>query len=133
MDKQEWEQNMIYVERIIREVIIKGDSEVFWSRNIADGPIKANVNCSDYFFWACADCEEIELEDIDELVRCIESDTDYEGECYWAAKKRNMRPQHAILDKMPSERRAHYLPFEDPLAKPNPKTGKLSERYPDEV
>lgn len=53
------------------------------------------VNCNDVWFWACADAEEITLEELPELCRLYMEDSDG-GVIKWACQKRNMRPQAPI-------------------------------------
>ncbi len=84
-------ENLAYVERIIREVVVGSDCDVFWNRNIGTGPIIAGVNVSDTFTYACADSEDIKAHEIDDLVAEIKRDPIY-GEIVWAAKKRNRQP-----------------------------------------
>lgn len=46
----------------------EGDMEGLWFTTQNYHPIRANVLCSDFFHWACADCEVIEHEDIESFV-----------------------------------------------------------------
>lgn len=94
--------NEQYVYRIVRDLLIGCDEEVFWFRR-KDGVIHAGVNCNDLFYWACADTEIIEPEDIDEAVAlCKEADALglYNGLTVWACKKRGQRPQKPYTDQM---------------------------------
>jgi hypothetical protein len=68
--------------------------DVYW--NDWDGKgTRALINCNDMFFWGCADCEEIKLED-DEAIRKAHADSkDFNGAYLFIARKRKMRPQGA--------------------------------------
>ena len=56
-----------------------------------DGPT-FEVNCNDLFWWACADAEELTLEEIPDLLRALEESPKF-GTDLWVARKREMRPQ----------------------------------------
>lgn len=68
------------------------------------------VGCNDIFLWGCADGEEIEPEDIPDL-RTAMSDAD--GNDWWPelwiARKREMRPQGAVLNGMKAPRKVTEL------------------------
>lgn len=104
-----------YIKRIIEDYIMGCDEEVMWSKwNGTDwsGPIRACVNCSDVFWWGCADAETIEPEEIDELIvfskEGVKNGT-FCGDIMWCCKKRNKRTQKAWWDK--ESRREFYGPF----------------------
>ena len=96
-----------YVSRVIREYVIACDEEVHWTRN--GGDLRAFVNCNDFFYWATADGEEIEPEDIDDLIALSKKyskhdpanpqGTSYQGELLWCCKKRNLRPLYQVMDE----------------------------------
>lgn len=90
---------MTYVERIIRELCIKNDVTVFWNKH-KDGTLYAFINCSDLFYWGCADGEEILESDIEDIIQALEES--YDGEALWCARKRKMRPQGAYYKDMMS-------------------------------
>lgn len=63
------------------------------------------INCSDTFYWAAADCEEILPEDIPDLARA-KADAEATGEIdafywtrLWAARKRGERPMNVWLKR----------------------------------
>jgi hypothetical protein len=93
-----------YLERVIREIALERDHELYWSRN---GPeLRAMFFCSDTFWWATADCEVIEPEELDDMLAYIDqfketterhdgSTSTYPahwGPMLWICKKRNLRP-----------------------------------------
>lgn len=74
--------------------------DLFWRCDKEYAPITIFVECNDLFFWACADCEEIESDQEVEDLRQAFTDAEkaYEhGGAYapllWVARKRKMRPQ----------------------------------------
>lgn len=60
------------------------------------------VNCSDLFFWACADGEEVTTDDLPSLVECIKLHEKY-GNILWVCRKRVMRPQAPYYKYIPEE------------------------------
>lgn len=60
------------------------------------------VNCSDLFFWACADGEDIELSELLDLAECYKLSPQY-GNWLWCSRKRGMRPQTACYPYIPKE------------------------------
>jgi hypothetical protein len=60
--------------------------------SIRDTKCELTVNCNDLFFWACADTEEITLEELPALLDCLKL-TPAHGEILWCCRKRGMRPQ----------------------------------------
>lgn len=58
------------------------------------GAITMCVDCSDTFYWGCADAEKVTYDDLPLLLQCYEISADYGGELY-ACRKRKMRPQTA--------------------------------------
>jgi hypothetical protein len=78
--------------------------------------LKFYVNCSDVFFWGCADAEDLTEDNfqlfVDTYNECIEALKDSEKNEYaylnWApvlfcARSRKMRPQGAFYENMPEE------------------------------
>lgn len=74
---------------------------LFWHVN---GDVEFFAQCSDFFWWGTADLEEIKRDDLDLLAECLrdlaEIDTKYMMPELFAARKRGMRPQHAVLTGM---------------------------------
>lgn len=50
------------------------------------------VNCNDVFYWACADAEDITVEELGDLTACLKLSPKY-GIMLWCCRKRKMRPQ----------------------------------------
>lgn len=79
--------------------------EILWK--VEQGNVGFFVNCSDLFFWALADCEEVRPEDLElfrqayEDVGNIEKDAYAEAQALYCARKRGMRPQGAAYPKNP--------------------------------
>lgn len=86
------------------------DDEVLWfhlDKNDFFGEVKMLVNCNDIFWWACADVEEVTLEEIPVLYdTCYDKDGNKKswGSSIWACLHRKMRPQHPVEDSMKKER-----------------------------
>jgi hypothetical protein len=70
---------------------------------------KLATNCSDVFYWACADAEFIEPGDYADLLQAIdECRAAYEfgshyGDMLWSCRKRKMRPQGPYYRNIPVE------------------------------
>jgi hypothetical protein len=62
-------------------------AEVGWLR--VDG--KFDLNLSDTFYYACADCEEVPVEQLGEVARLFKL-YGFWGAVYWAAKRRGHDP-----------------------------------------
>lgn len=81
--------------------------DLYWRTDDEYEPCTFFVNCNDVFAWACADCEEITPENIDELERamqdCIKASNLTGGEIYgemlFCCRIRKMRPQGAAYPK----------------------------------
>lgn len=72
--------------------------ELWWRTDGEYAPITFFVNCSDMFYWACAESEEVTPENVDLLVQsfgdCKATDRhSYYGGTLFAARSRKMRPQ----------------------------------------
>ena len=65
------------------------------------------VNCNDLFYWACADAEDITLEDIPDLERAI-SECPNLGHLLWCCRKRGMRPQGPFYNEFTPEEAALF-------------------------
>jgi len=70
------------------------------SWRVKDGTVSFAAWCNDVFYWGTADCEAIDLTDLDLLVRCaddLEAADRGDGGAFlcelFAARKRGMRPQ----------------------------------------
>lgn len=62
------------------------------------------VLCNDLFYWGCADAENITHREIDDLYK-MAFNKKYKGwGCdIWCCKKRNMKPQQPVIEKMKSD------------------------------
>lgn len=83
------------------------ENGVFWRVDIkpgADRDMKLFAECSDLFFWATADAEEITVDDIPLLARTLLDlkllDAEYELGHLFAARKRKLRPQKPCYKDM---------------------------------
>jgi hypothetical protein len=78
---------------------------LMWRVDMDAGPdVKLLALCSDVFFWATADAEEITAADLTLLEACL-ADLAKTGETYYlaelfAARKRKLRPQKPIYERM---------------------------------
>jgi hypothetical protein len=69
-----------------------------------DRSVKIFAQCSDFFYWATADCEEITKEDVSLLEQALADlkavDAEYELPRLFAARKRKLRPQKPYYKDM---------------------------------
>jgi len=79
--------------RLIEDLELDG----FWN---FDG--KYFVDCSDSFYWACADAEELNPED-GEAIRKAHGESKFNGSLLWIARKREIRPQNALYGYIEDE------------------------------
>ena len=68
---------------------------VTWVTDKNNRTVTFYLNCNDLFYWACADCEEIGLDDLPALAECLRIDSIY-GNDLFCCRKRGMRPQKAF-------------------------------------
>lgn len=87
--------------RQVVDIIDELELDVFWNSG------KALLCCNDAFFWGCADCEEITVEDIPSLRQAHADSKQFNGQLLFIARKRGERPQGAMY--------AHLEPEEWPL------------------
>jgi hypothetical protein len=80
------------------------DCDTWWC--VIDDEIKCGLNANDLFYWACADLEWMEPEDL-ELMRQCKADciaacgNDAEATELFACRKRKMRPQKPCYKHYP--------------------------------
>ena len=67
-----------------------------------EGEVSLFINTSDIFAWACADCEEVELDELDSVVSEITNDPKW-GVVKWVCRRENLQPQSAIKREMKGE------------------------------
>lgn len=89
----------------ILAVFAKADDyeTLYWK--VEGDQIRLWVNCSDWFFWATADMEEVTPEDVPALEQALDDllrikAPEYLGELY-ASRKRRLRPQGPCYKDMP--------------------------------
>jgi len=85
----------------VQDLLLEGTIEL--SIGDSDG-VHLIFMCSDIFFWGCADCEDIAVEELKDLVACFSESPKWGGEL-WVARKRKERPQGAVLKMMSAEER----------------------------
>lgn len=76
--------------------------DLFW--NVSGTSIKFFVNCSDVFWWATADLEEVTAENIGILKQAYEDAGDIYGGDLFAARVRKLRPQQPYWSRIQDER-----------------------------
>lgn len=74
-----------------------GNVSAWYRVNEAGTEVKVYIDCSDLFYWACSDADEIRPEDLLELEQCLAEMTALDAP-YWAGelfccRRRGMRPQ----------------------------------------
>jgi hypothetical protein len=80
--------------------------DLFWRCDEKYAPITFWIRCDDLFYWACGDLEEIKVEMLPELQKCIDDciniDPDMgmlEAGNLFACRRRKMRPQKPAYPK----------------------------------
>lgn len=61
--------------------------------------VSLHVNCNDFFYWGCADAEELLYHEISDLYKFWTKDKVY-GSLAWCVKKRKQRPQPPVEKEM---------------------------------
>ena len=115
MDKELLENMYLPIEFTKGEkVIVEPNAlEALWDEGIlydicvklidGNGAMALAVNCNDVFWWACADFELFTSDEIQGLYEaCFDEQGNSKpwGSIKWACKKRKMRPQHPMEDRM---------------------------------
>ena len=72
---------------------------VTWENN---QELSLAVNCNDIFAWGCADAEDLERKDLENLWKEYLADPKT-GYIKWSSKKRNEKPQKPVIDWMKRE------------------------------
>lgn len=75
------------------ETLNKLDEE-FWV-HASGGEVRVMLNMNDMFYWACADGEYVEIEDLPLLEQSYKEADD--GALLYVARKRKMRPQLPVF------------------------------------
>lgn len=84
------------------------DIELYWYIDEND-EVRAAVNVNDTFFWGVSDCEDVEAEDVPMFTSAsLIGEGVYTADIY-AARKRGMRPQNAVINHAPPEVRKVLL------------------------
>ena len=95
--------NVELIKRLL-DITAFDNCDIIWWRYPDNGPreLQFFVNCNDTFAWACADCEQITLDNIDILEQSIKDEQRILGTytCtianeLFSARVRKMRPQGA--------------------------------------
>jgi hypothetical protein len=87
--------------RLLAEEVIFINSH-WWEKDWPERARKItslNVNCNDIFAWACADAEEIEHSEIQDLYDLWFADRSW-GAAKWCAIKRGQQPQPPVIAAM---------------------------------
>lgn len=74
----------------------------WWKKSWPEDARKATalcVNCNDIFAWACADAEEIFVDELDSLYKMWLKDKTW-GAALWCIQRRNLMPQKPVADAM---------------------------------
>jgi hypothetical protein len=106
-----------YMTRVLSLINPYDCDEILW--NIQDGKVRFQVNCSDFFHWACADCEDVTEENIELLENCykeLEGLTEHYksyAKDLFCCRVRQMRPQQPVLTTLPEEIKPLFEVFPD--------------------
>jgi len=84
------------------------DVDLFWYIN-DDEEVRAAVNVNDTFFCSCSDLEDVEAEDVPMFNEAFTLGGYMHGAEIYAARKRGMRPQNAVINKAPYEVKRAFL------------------------
>lgn len=104
-DKEQLE----FILRILRLVQPMDCDDILWVTHGEYAPVAFMVNCSDLFYWASADSEDVTPENISELEKAY---SDAKAACehgriyaqsLFACRMRKMRPQGACYKSYPAE------------------------------
>lgn len=74
----------------------------WWKKDFSEESkklISVHVDCSDVFAWGCADGEELEYDEIENLWRMWMKD-EWWGAAVWAITKRKRMPQDAVKERI---------------------------------
>ena len=108
----------VFVERVVRlaaayeaidslNFIVTNDKGYWAGHGNLEGNLNVSVNCNDLFYWGTADLEPIESDaDLELLKECLDIDDSY-GPTIYACRRRKMRPQNCVLEKMPVDIKPH--------------------------
>lgn len=77
---------------------------LIWSAR-QDGVIVFRVFCSDTFWWATADSEDVSEEDLPDLVKARADLPEGDWPTLWVSRKRKMRPMRLWLNVLPQDER----------------------------
>jgi len=77
------------------------DIDLYWYIDEEKDEARAAVNVNDVFFWGCSDCEDVEAEDVPLFNHSFTLGGHQYGAEIYAARKRGMRPQNAIINIAP--------------------------------
>lgn len=79
------------------------DLDLYWHIDDETDEVRAAVLVNDTFFWGASDCENVEAEDVTLLKEMYDiGGYKYVADLY-AARKRKMRPQNALINMAPPE------------------------------
>jgi hypothetical protein len=96
--KEEFQEHLALAYLLYHEIVFLNS---FWWYK--DNPLKEsisiNVNCSDVFAWGCADAEELDYKDLEELYNMVRKDP-ANGSIVWCCIKRNELPQKPVLERI---------------------------------
>src|SRR5258706_1297580 len=90
----------------VLDVFFKADihGDLFWRTDPQYAPVTFFAMCSDFFMWACADCEEITKENLHVLLKahedCKAIDKEELFPELFAARVRHLQPMRLIMDKL---------------------------------
>jgi hypothetical protein len=79
--------------RLIANMLLEHDLELYFGK---DDQIHLSVNCNDLFYWACADSEDINIDEIPSLVAAIQEHESL-GALKWCCLHRKQQPQAPII------------------------------------
>jgi hypothetical protein len=82
-------------------------SSVWWRTDGEYAPVSFLVNCNDIFCWACADAEELTIENLPVFVQACKDASEWGPELF-CARVRGERPQGAVYKGMTPEQAAFF-------------------------
>ena len=80
-------------------VLMANERETMYEGQKEGKTIVLYVLCSDIFAWACADAEDLPLDQVSVLYKAVKADPKW-GAAKWCAKKRECLPQQPAIDLM---------------------------------
>lgn len=97
-------ENLAFVHDVLNTIYYNdAHDDLFWT--VSDDTIKFSIMCSDVFWWATADTEEVNEDSLPLLKQSYKDVKEASGESFYGsslycARRRMLRPQRPYLDRI---------------------------------